>query len=184
MSFLTIREAFPQTAQNRDPKSWRMEFSIGTPSPSLIICTIQNAKAILIAMASLAHRRRAMIEIELTVPSDCDFKQVASRIDQIILNSQLQITLRGSLASYPGCTHWHTKRENQKGTLEITSFPRDRRVWLKLQSGRNAPWIEPAAAALQKAIERELRGSVDIPLKQRNISRVKRKTVLTRTRRR
>jgi hypothetical protein len=125
-----------------------------------------------------------MIEIELTVPSDCDFGPVASRIDRIISNSQLRITLRGSLASYPGCTHWHTKMENHKGTLEITSFPRDRRVWLKVQSGRNGPWIEPAAAELKRAIERELRASVEIPLKQRDALRVKRKMAFTSTKRR
>ena len=97
-----------------------------------------------------------MKEIEFTVPHDADLTQAVKLIEKICAQYDLILAMKGSLAAYPGCVHWHYKRQNQKGTLELTLFARDRRVWAKVQDGRKAPWIDEDLPALQWAIERAL----------------------------
>ena len=99
-----------------------------------------------------------MKEIEFTVPHDADLTQAVKLIEKICAQYDLILAMKGSLAAYPGCVHWHYKRQNQKGTLELTLFARDRRVWAKVQDGRKAPWIDEDLPALQWAIERAIAG--------------------------
>lgn len=71
----------------------------------------------------------------------------------------LTITLRGTLRSFPGSTHWHLKRGNERGVLEVTLWPAGRRLWITVQSGRTGLWTEAAAAALRDTLIRALSGS-------------------------
>ena len=100
-----------------------------------------------------------MREIEFAVPHNADLTQAAKSIEKICAQYQLILAKKGSLAAYPGCIHWHYKRQKQKGTLELTLFARDRRVWAKVQEGRKAPWIDEELPALQWAIERALQAA-------------------------
>jgi small-conductance mechanosensitive channel len=100
-----------------------------------------------------------MREIEFAVPHNADLRQATKLIERICAQHKLILAMKGSLAACPGCIHWHYKRQNQKGTLELTLFARDRRVWEKVQDGRKAPWIEEELPALQWAIERALRAA-------------------------
>jgi hypothetical protein len=100
-----------------------------------------------------------MREIEFAVPRDADLTLAVKLIEKICAQHELILAMKGSLAAYPGCVHWHYKRQNQKGTLELTLFARDRRVWAKVQDGRKAPWIDEELAALQWAIERALQAA-------------------------
>lgn len=109
-----------------------------------------------ICAATFVVREVAMREIEFAVPHNSDLTQAIKSIEKICAQHELILAMKGSLAAYPGCIHWHYKREKQKGTLELTLFARDRRVWAKVQDGRKAPWIEDALPALQWAIERSL----------------------------
>ena len=97
-----------------------------------------------------------MREIELAVPRDADLTQAAKLIEKISAQHELILAMKGSLAAYPGCIHWHYKRGKQKGTLELTLFARAGRVWATVQDGRKALWIEQELPALQRAIERAL----------------------------
>jgi hypothetical protein len=81
------------------------------------------------------------------------FCVVERLIEKVCARRGLVLAMKGSLSSYPGCVHWHYKRQNQKGTLELTLFAQDRRVWAKVQDGRKAPWIDQALPGLQAAIE-------------------------------
>jgi len=74
--------------------------------------------------------------------------------------------MKGAQASFLGSIHWHYKRKGQKGTLELTLYAAERRLWAQVQEGRKAPWIDEELPRLQRAIERELKG-----LKRANISR-------------
>jgi hypothetical protein len=98
-----------------------------------------------------------MREIEFAVPRNADLKGSESLIEQICAERGLTLAMKGSLSAYPGCVHWHFKRQKQKGTLELTLFPRGRRVWAKVQDGRKAPWIDKQLPGLRAAIERSLR---------------------------
>ena len=39
---------------------------------------------------------------------------------------------KGTLASYPGCIHWHLKMGTQKGHLEITWWEAENRLCFKV----------------------------------------------------
>jgi hypothetical protein len=98
-----------------------------------------------------------MREVHFAVPRDADLEAAEKMIERICAERGLTLAMKGSLAAYPGCVHWHYKRQKQKGTLELTLFPRDRRVWAKVQDGRKAPWIDEELPRLQAAIEGLLR---------------------------
>lgn len=100
-----------------------------------------------------------MREVEFAVPRNADLVRAERSIEEICARHGLVLAMKGSLSSYPGCVHWHYQRENQKGTLELTLFARERRVWAKVQEGRKAPWIDEELPGLQLAIERALKGS-------------------------
>jgi hypothetical protein len=97
-----------------------------------------------------------MREIEFAVPRNADLTQAVKLIEEICAQHELILAMKGSLAAHPGCTHWHYKRQDEKGTLELTLLARDRRIWAQVQDGRKARWIDEALPALQRAIERAL----------------------------
>ena len=98
-----------------------------------------------------------MLEIEFKVPPNCDLAKAERSIESVCAVRGLHIAMKATLASYPGSTHWHYKNQKEKGTLELTVFPRGRRVWAQVQSGRKAPWIDGMLPKIQQDIERELR---------------------------
>ncbi|HXZ12757.1 MAG TPA: hypothetical protein VEG64_10215 [Candidatus Sulfotelmatobacter sp.] len=98
-----------------------------------------------------------MKEIEFKVPRDCDLVRADALIEKVCAGRGLELAMKGSLAKYPGCIHWHFQRPNQKGTLELTLHRAERRIWVKVQEGRKAPWIVEELPALRRAIERGLK---------------------------
>jgi hypothetical protein len=100
-----------------------------------------------------------MQQVEFRVPRDLNLKRAEQLIEEACAELNLTIAMKSSLASYPGSTHWHYKNGKEKGTLELTLFPRDRRLWAQVQSGRKAPWIEATLPELQRKIDRALKAS-------------------------
>ena len=58
-----------------------------------------------------------------------------------------------TLAKYPGCTHWHLKRGMEQGTLEVTLWPSEGRLWASVQAGRAGEWIDQAVRELIAALK-------------------------------
>lgn len=98
-----------------------------------------------------------MKEVEFTVPMNCDLGKADKLVEEICVRRGLQLAMKGTSASYPGSIHWHYKQPKQKGTLELTLFPLERRLWAKVQEGRKAPWIDEELPRLRRAIESALR---------------------------
>ena len=98
-----------------------------------------------------------MVEIEIAVPAGVDVARVTKIVEEAAGSRGLSVTMRGSLAAYPGSMHWHFKLGKQLGTLEATLWPSGLRLWLSIQSGRTAPWVEATAHRLKSAIEARLR---------------------------
>jgi hypothetical protein len=101
-----------------------------------------------------------MTEIEIAVPSPL-FTDALRRIESVIQLLGLRVTMKGTLTGYPGCTHWHLKLGRQRGTLELTLWPRERRVWFSIHDGRTGEWIGAMAPRLKKAIETCLVNAAD-----------------------
>ena len=96
------------------------------------------------------------IEIPLTRPLKAN---VVEALEEASLGCGLRITLKGTTASFPGSTHWHLKRDKAAGTLEATYWPKQNRLWLSVQDGRKAPWIEETLPEVIAALEQVSRGA-------------------------
>ena len=94
--------------------------------------------------------------IEIELPPGANLSQVKKTIDATFGALGLQVSLRGTLKKFPGCTHWHAKIPGQSGTLELTLWPQQRRAWISIQSGRTAKWITEKLPEIQKALNRHL----------------------------
>ena len=92
-----------------------------------------------------------MIEVPLQVPADAKSDSVIRVVEQACNASGLTQTLKGTLASYPGCIHWHFKKDKQKGTLEITWWESENRLWFKIANGRAGKWIDEILPKLKIA---------------------------------
>ncbi|HTC65967.1 MAG TPA: hypothetical protein VK685_02470 [Candidatus Acidoferrum sp.] len=98
-----------------------------------------------------------MKKIHFKVPRDCNLAFAEQWIETACNRQRLDLAMKGTLATYPGSTHWHYRKPGQKGTLELTLFIPDRRIWAKIQDGRRARWINATLPSLRKTIEQQLR---------------------------
>ncbi len=89
---------------------------------------------------------------EIALPAGTDLTTATPRIEAACYAAGLHVTLRGTLATYPGCTHWHLQRAGQRGTLELTLWPADPRLWCKIAAHRAAPWMPATVTELSAAI--------------------------------
>jgi len=94
-----------------------------------------------------------MIEIDIQVPVGPHTHSVPEIVEQAVAAEALTVTMRSTLAQYPGSVHWHLKRGKERGTLEVTWWPNRSRLWLKVASGRSAEWIHGTACRLKFQIE-------------------------------
>ena len=97
-----------------------------------------------------------MIEVELQIPTDAKSDSVINVVEQVCNAYGLTQALKGTLASYPGCIHWHVKNGREKGTLEITWWETANRLWFKVADGRMGKWIDESMGELKKRIESSL----------------------------
>jgi hypothetical protein len=91
-----------------------------------------------------------MREFDLHPPTNGD---PAAAVDRACAEAGLLVTMRGPLAAYPGCIHWHVKKGRLPGTLEITWWPQSGRLWIKVANNRDGPWIDAAVGELRRRIE-------------------------------
>jgi hypothetical protein len=75
---------------------------------------------------------------ELEVPKNCNFDYAKKVIEQCSREEGLEITLTGSLSTFPGSTHWHLKKERERGVVEVMVWPMKKRIWFSVQKGRTS----------------------------------------------
>ena len=97
-----------------------------------------------------------MIEVELQIPADARSDTVVKVVEQVCTANNLICVLKGTLASYPDSIHWHFRKHKQKGTLEISWWESENRLWFKVTKGREGEWIEESIVELKKQIESSL----------------------------
>ncbi len=85
---------------------------------------------------------------ELDLPSEIDVARLERIVEEWAAERGLRVTRKGALAAYPGCRHWHLKREGEPGTLEVTAWPSQRRLWLAVHANRSSAWIDTEIEAL------------------------------------
>ena len=94
--------------------------------------------------------------LEITLPPAANPARVKKVIDATLASAGLEVSLRGTLKQFPGCTHWHAKLAGQSGTLELTLWPEPHRAWISIQSGRTAEWITERLPKIREALDRKL----------------------------
>jgi hypothetical protein len=92
-----------------------------------------------------------MQTIEVLAPLDYDPAMLPALIERSVSDAGL-LAERLELRSYPGAIHWHIRRPGAKGTLELTYWPRARRLWFAVHANRRADWIAPAIDDLSARI--------------------------------
>jgi hypothetical protein len=78
-------------------------------------------------------------------------------IEHLCQTAGLSITLKTTSAKFPGSIHWHLKKGRERGTLEVTLWPSQNKLWFSMQDGRSADWVMPAAHQLKAQLEESLR---------------------------
>ena len=97
-----------------------------------------------------------MIEVELQIPANASSEIVIEVVEQSCIENNLNCALKGTLAGYPGCVHWHYRNDKQKGTLEITWWEIENRLWFKVAQGRRGDWIHETLQELKRQMENSL----------------------------
>lgn len=97
-----------------------------------------------------------MIEVEISIPLQTKSASLPARVEKAAASEELIQTLKGTLAKYPGCVHWHFQKGKERGTLEITWWPKEKRLWFKVAANRRAAWIDEAIPRLKQSIESKL----------------------------
>jgi hypothetical protein len=97
-----------------------------------------------------------VIEIELAVPTRARATSVIKIIERACSAENLTLALKGTLAKYPGCVHWHFKKGKERGALEVTWWGREHRLWFKVAVNRKGQWIDEIVPRLKHSIESKL----------------------------
>ena len=75
----------------------------------------------------------------------------------------LRVTSDGRLRTYPGSSHWHLKRGQEAGTLEVTHWPQKNRVWVSYHTNRATVWVMEMARLFAQALAEHLGGHIGEP---------------------
>lgn len=83
-----------------------------------------------------------------------DEDMVSEEIEGIISEFELLISKKTTLNTKKGSVHWHVKKPNEKGVLEITYWPKKARLWIDIHNNRQKDWnlaiIKPIADRFTK----------------------------------
>ena len=74
-------------------------------------------------------------------------------VEKACRESGLIFKLKSSLAQYPDSVNWHFKKASELGTLEITLWKKEKKLWFSVQAGRNGPWIQETIGNLKLKLE-------------------------------
>ncbi len=96
-----------------------------------------------------------MTNIEIALKNQfLDVEEVVKEATSLL---GLTISMLGTLSSYPGSKHWHFKSGKKSGTLEVTWYPRENRLWISYHENRIGDgWVKDQALDLGEMLERRL----------------------------
>ena|ERR1044071_5043132 len=82
-------------------------------------------------------------------------------ISEVAAVFELTVTSDGALKSLPGSRHWHLKRAKQRGTLEITHWPQEGRLWVCYHSNRAGSWVPDIAQQFAASLAEKVCGRIE-----------------------
>jgi hypothetical protein len=101
----------------------------------------------------------------MDIPFDfrCDVPDWNAIIARWAADQELRITMSGTLKKYPGCRHWHFKRPETAGTLELTIQPTACKAWFSIRRGRSVGWDESHVRGLIPGLRKFMSGDESAP---------------------
>jgi hypothetical protein len=100
-----------------------------------------------------------MTRIDIDIPPMADLTDLDLAVEEAAARCGLRVALRGGLAQFPGAVHWHFKHGDERGTLEVTWWPREMQMWISVHDNRDAPWIEGCIDGFKTLLDARLQPS-------------------------
>jgi hypothetical protein len=105
---------------------------------------------------------------EIAITRKVTDQVVVATVEATAAATGLGVALRTSTRSCPGSIHWHFRKIGEPhGTLELTYWPENKRLWAKVHPGRRAKWIP---GCITKLVD-ELTGRLVIRTKRKASNR-------------
>jgi len=98
-----------------------------------------------------------MREIEIPLPAGVDVESIEGTLVEACEQMGLRVRMRSTLAAYRGSLHWHLKRGNERGILEVTFVPEPTRLWLAVHANREGTWTDEAVTHLPTLLRQALK---------------------------
>ena len=96
-----------------------------------------------------------MITFTVKISAVTDLLQFPERIEELCLESGLEVHSKGTLSKFKGSTHWHLIKPEKKGTMEVTLYPVKNELYFSAHDNRISDWVLPAMKTLRKSVAEE-----------------------------
>ncbi len=97
-----------------------------------------------------------MQSLEVRIPAGYNIERVNRIIELLCAEEGLDRKLKSTLKGYPGSTHWHFKKGNEAGTLEVTLWPSNSKIWFSIHDNRKGSWTKTSSSKLAAATRKAL----------------------------
>jgi len=83
-------------------------------------------------------------------------------IEEIIEQFGLTVTQKTTLSTLKGSIHYHLKHGKSSGLLEVTYWPKQKRLWVDIHNNRKAEWNEEMIKPFSDSLAHQFNGQVEI----------------------
>jgi hypothetical protein len=90
-----------------------------------------------------------------------DEELIIQDIEEIIAEYNLTISMKTTLSTMKGSYHYHLKFGTLKGLLEVTYWPKQKRLWVDIHENRRAEWNEKMIKPLTERLAQQFGGIVE-----------------------
>jgi hypothetical protein len=104
----------------------------------------------------------AIINSRISDVNVMDEDLVLHDIEQIIEQFDLTITQKTTLSTLKGSIHYHLKSEKSPGLLEVTYWPKQKRLWVEIHNNRKEKWNEEMIKPFSESLAHHFQGQVEI----------------------
>jgi len=94
-----------------------------------------------------------LITVNVKLPPRADLAAAERLVESTCRSRGLSEGMKTTLRSYPGSIHWHFTKEGERGTIEVTLWKKEKRLWINVHDNRASPWTSKEAGRLKSALE-------------------------------
>ena len=102
-----------------------------------------------------------VVESKLSEGKLLDADLVVREIEEVISDFQLVISLKTTLSTMQGSTHYHLKQGRASGVLEVTYWPQENRLFVEIHGNRLSEWNKHIILPFSEALAQRFAGIVE-----------------------